>query len=55
MDPMDRIERKIPQDDAGIIPQFDVGNFVDPVDAHYDQRALMSFYANSLATTWNAG
>lgn len=54
MDQMDRIERNTPQDDRGVIPQFDVGNVVDPVDANHDQRARMSFDANSLTTTWNA-
>ncbi len=51
---MDRIERNIPQGDTRVIPQFDVGNVVDLVDANHYQRVQMSFYANFLTTTRNA-
>ena len=52
---MDRIERNIPQDHAGVIPQFDLGRVVDSVYANHDQRALSCLYANSFTTTWNSG
>jgi hypothetical protein len=52
-DQMNRIERSISYD-AGIVPQFNGGKVVDPVDADHNQRALISVNTNSFTTTWNA-
>lgn len=40
---MNRIERNISYD-AGIVPHFNGGKIVDPVDADHNQRALISVY-----------
>lgn len=53
---MDRIERNVPQDGAGVIPPFDFGDAVDLVHANHNQRVRdhMSIYPNSFTTTRNA-